>query len=304
MHNFGVTGYADDLSLIAPCREALQRMVIICEDFFNRHGIVISTNSDIQKTKTKVITFGLKTQPANIMLDKKPLPCVNMWPHLGHLLCADESSVHDLEEKKRTLIGKIHSLRQELSDQDPAVYLKLIRTYLLRVYGGTRQDIFSDKAVQLWSTWHTTIKALFKLPPATHRFLLNHLMTFDHIKKLSSKRFIKFSVSIQNSSNPQMRLLHNVQSRDWRSTYGRNYMNILHEAQVTSLEMVEMVNIVVNPVPPGEEWKINFLHDMLRSGTQTFLLNSSCRTAQRKCVYLKRLFLTLFKTIYGRVCNK
>ena len=48
-------------------------------------------------------------------------------------------------------------------------------------------------------------------------------------------------------------------------------MNILHEAQVTSLEMVEMVNIVVNPVPPGEEWKINFLHDMLEERDSDFL---------------------------------
>ena len=259
---FGAVGYADDLGLLAPCREALQQMVNLCKDFFDRHGIEVSTNLDVAKTKTKIIVFG-QSRPANIMLGTKLLPCVNQWPHLGHLLCSDERSVHDLIEKKHTLIGKIHSLRQELSDQDPNVYIKLIRIYLLHLYGGVLWDIFSDDAVQLWTTWHTTVKSLFNLPRPTHRYLVNHISSCDHIKKILIKRFIKFSSTIAASSNPQMSLLHRIQSADWRSSYGRNYMNIIKMTQATDMETVDPMNIVVNPIPPGEEWRLELLSDLL-----------------------------------------
>ena len=270
---FGAVGYADDLGLIAPCREALQKMVNLSKDFFDRHGIEVSTHPDVSKTKTKILAFGLQTQPTAIMLGEKTLPYVMEWPHLGHLLCSDENPIHDLEEKKRALIGKIHSLRQELSDQDPEVYIKLIRIYLLHLYGGTLWDIFSDGAIQLWTTWHTTVKSLFNLPRATHRYLLNHLVTCDHIKKTLMKRFIKFSGLITASSSPQVSLLHKLQSKDWRSTYGRNCMNIIREAQVRFMEEVNIQNIVINPIPPGEEWRLHLLDNLMeeRDSTSGFL---------------------------------
>ena len=260
---FGAFGYADDLGLIAPCREALQKMIDICKEFFDSHGIQVSTNPDVKKTKTKIITFGVKTQPVNIVLGDIPLPYVSSWPHLGHIICSDESPVHDLEDRKHVLIGKIHSLRQELSDLDPVVYVKLIRLYLLHLYGCTLWDIFSNEAVQLWTMWHVTIKSLFKLPPPTHRYLLNHLVSCDHVKKIIIKRFMKFRDTIASSSIPQIKLLHRVQCCDWRSTYGRNCMHILREAQATDMTQVTMEKIQVNPVPQGEEWRLDLLKDLL-----------------------------------------
>ena len=50
---YGACGYADDLGLLAPCREALQKMIAICKDFFDYHGIEVSTNPDISKNQDK-----------------------------------------------------------------------------------------------------------------------------------------------------------------------------------------------------------------------------------------------------------
>ena len=50
---YGCIGYADDIALIAPSREALQSMINISKDFFDLHGIKISTNPDIKKLKLK-----------------------------------------------------------------------------------------------------------------------------------------------------------------------------------------------------------------------------------------------------------
>ena len=132
---FGSWAYADDIGLLAPSREALQQMVNIAKDFFQEHGITISTDPDIRKTKTKVLAFGVIGQPDPVMLGSTPLPYVNEWIHLGQYVNTDEDLNHDLLVKKRVLIAKFHSLQQELSVQDPRVMIKLVKTFLLHLYG-------------------------------------------------------------------------------------------------------------------------------------------------------------------------
>ena len=78
---FGCVGYADDIALIAPCRSALQKMINIAKTFFDEHGIKISTNPDIKKTKSKILVYGMKCEIAPLLLGDKQLPNVKTWKH-------------------------------------------------------------------------------------------------------------------------------------------------------------------------------------------------------------------------------
>ena len=264
---YGAWGYADDIALLAPSREALQRMVNICQSFFMDHGIQISINPDINKTKTKVIKFGVHDQEClPIYLGDRPLPYVEQWEHLGVLICSDESSAHDLNLKKQAFIGKVHGLQQELGKQDPAVFIKLVKIYLLHLYGSSLWDIFSDASIPLWTEWHKLIKSMFHLPFATHRYLLRDLVDCDHPKALIMKRFVKFSNKLSSSNNVHIRKLHNLQHHDQRSIYGRNTRGICNLLGVLNLDDVDSASIScipVNPVPPGEEWRVSILQDLL-----------------------------------------
>ena len=124
-------------------------------------------------------------------------------------------------------------------------------------------DIYSNETIPLWSMWHRLIKSLFGLPLPTHRYLLNEIIESEHIKKTIIKRFLKFTDTLSSSTNPNLTFLHRVQSRDWRSTYGRNYMGICREANVNDIRLVDLSAITVNPVPQDEVWRINFLNDIL-----------------------------------------
>ena len=54
---YGVCGYADDLIILAPNREVLQRMLTVCETYADSHNLVFSTDPVPAKSKTKCIFF-------------------------------------------------------------------------------------------------------------------------------------------------------------------------------------------------------------------------------------------------------
>ena len=262
---FGCFSYADDLALLAPSKEALQSLINKCQEFFKNHGIEISTNQDVKKTKTKILIFGLKTKPAPFLLNGKQLPTVESWQHLGHLLHQDGTLRHDLEEKRRAIIGRIHNLQQEIGNQHPTVYFALLRSYVFHLYGCQLWDISDDSCNKLWAVWHRTIKLAYDLPHATHRYLLNDLVQLDHIKKVVLKRFTKFYQTINTCDIPQVRILNDIQSKDVRSTYCRNINHTLRVAGVRNMNEVNFSNISINPVPPGLEWRIPLLRDLLHN---------------------------------------
>ena len=53
----GAFGYADDVLLIAPSRQALQIMLTVCENFATSHSMLFSTDADPAKSKTKCLVF-------------------------------------------------------------------------------------------------------------------------------------------------------------------------------------------------------------------------------------------------------
>lgn len=272
---FGCIGYADDIALVAPSREALQKMINIAKTFFDFHGIKISTNSNVKKTKTKILVFGVKNVPATLLLGDKSLPTVDSWKHLGHTIHSDESPAHDMLLRCQELIGKHQGLRQEFPGQDPRVMMKLIKIYLLSLYGSQLWDIYSADAGKLWATWHKIIKWEFQLPLPTHRYLLYGVSECNHVRKLITNQFLNFYQNIISSDNPNITLLHNAQCSDMRSVYGRNIRNICMEAKVHNILQVNCNSIDINPVPAGEEWRLPLLLDLLhcRDNNPGFLTN-------------------------------
>ena len=53
----GGCGYADDLILLAPSRDVLQRMIEVCEIYASEHNLEFSTHPEPSKSKTKCVYF-------------------------------------------------------------------------------------------------------------------------------------------------------------------------------------------------------------------------------------------------------
>ena len=82
----------------------------------------------------------------------------------------------------RKFISNVHELRQEVGDQHPEVFMRLVNLYLTCMYGLNLWNIFSDIANKLYSAWNMLIKNTFELPHAPHSYILYNISNITHLK--------------------------------------------------------------------------------------------------------------------------
>ena len=261
---YGFLGYADDGALLAPSRDALQKMLDLCSSYFEAHGIKISVNSIVKKSKTKCLALNVKVTPEYIKLYGKPLPWVDSHPHLGNLITNDSSMDNDLLSKRGEFISKVHSLRQELGDQSPDVFIKLVNIYLVSMYGSNIWDLFGAAAQKLYISWNVMIRTTFNLPFATHRFILQDIINVPHLRVQLLKRFVKFYFHLKNSIKPEVRHLLDLQKHDFRSHFGRNCQYLCRELNLSNFDLINVHDISM-PIKTieSESWRVPFLRDLV-----------------------------------------
>lgn len=252
---YGCIGYADDFCLLSPTRSGLQQMVNIVSDYCNTHGITISTNEDLSKSKTKCLIFNYKEHVENVKLYDVALPWVDSHIHLGHTIHRDESTSYDILKNRGELISNIHGLYQELGNVHPDVFLILVQIYFTSFYGAVLWDLDSPSAKKLYTTWNIMIRNAFNLPYATHRYILRFLSKRPSLQVSLCNRFRNFCSRIQCSDKPEVLHLFLRQKDDCRSYFGKNYTNIISRRKDYTINY---------EMPPGCEWRIPLIRDLVQ----------------------------------------
>ena len=253
-HYFGILGYADDISLISPSRKGLQDMIDKVSKYCASHGITISTNPIVSKTKTKVILFNVQHQVAKFELYGRDLPVVEKWEHLGHTICQDESDTYDIIRSRGKFISDIHCLHQEMGSLNPYMFLKLVTTYLCAFYGSPLWDLNSKAAHSLYATYNYMIRDTFDLPYGTHRYILRELSQTKPLQVNLEDRFHRFCYNIEKSNRPEVIYLYKLQRFDCRSTFGRNYRNIIASRSDTWKNY---------RIPQNLDWKVRLIKELI-----------------------------------------
>ena len=126
---YGGCGYADDIILMAPNREVLQRMVDICESYAVEHNLIFSTDPTPALSKTKCIFFcgrqGRVKYPDPVQLGGQDLPWVESAAHLGHILHQQVSMEKDCTRAR----AKFTERREDLSFARPDQVLQASQIY-------------------------------------------------------------------------------------------------------------------------------------------------------------------------------
>ena len=268
----GIIVYADDIFLLSASRQGLQSMVNICDDFAQKHNLRFSTNPDVEKSKTKSIIFSKNLRDqllvAPIILNGTPLPWVQKLKHLGNILQNDNSMEHDMGSKRGKFIGKIHSLNQDLHFCSPHLLIKLYNIYCCSFYGSSLYDLFSANLERFYSSWNMAIKILFKLPYATHKYLIETISKSLHPKVMMCSRFITYIKQCMVSSKRIVCFLANHCHGDLRTQVGRNNHGITSNCS-RSFEELSSFKVKTSmgyaAVPEDESWRVDLIRELIEN---------------------------------------
>ena len=261
---YGSFSYADDIVLLSPSRSGLQHMLNLAKSYFDDLDLIISMNVENPvKSKTKCMAFGRKTDPLPLHIDDTLIPWTDNYTHLGHIMSRDGSSVEDCMQKKRSFIGKYHSLCQLLKQKHPSVYMKLINIYMCDFYGSNLWDLFNQSSEQLYTTWNKTVRYVFQLPLMCHRYFIESMSDSFHLKTKLISRFVKFYTSLLNCNRPSIRNLLTLQENDCRSDFGSNVQQIRPRCRDYQLSNFDKVNFKYMTVNECDKWRVPVLKELM-----------------------------------------
>jgi hypothetical protein len=272
----GVLGYADDLLLLAPSRDALQEMIKNCEDFAASVNLAFSTHVKPEKCKTKCMA--LLQQPRkikNIKMNGKDLPWVSAAKHLGSKVTDVSGALaKDLMEKRATYINKVNELNQEFSYAHPTTKVKVNNVFNSYFYGSTLWNLFGNEFERLEKTWNVSQRILLGLPRNAHRFFIEPLSRTKHIMFSLFKRYMAFINSIEGSSKLVLRNVIEAVKHDCLSSTGNNLrhlMRLVGRTRVEDINTGDIDHLTYNEIPGGEDWKIQTAAEIieLKNGNAT-----------------------------------
>ena len=260
---YGAVSYADDIVLLSPSRTGLQHMINLTKSYFDNLDLIISINFECpEKSKTKCIAFGMKYDPHPLFIDCNPIAWTDKYTHLGHVFTRDGSSSEDCSSKKRSFIGKFHSLGQLLGNKHPKVYMKLIGIYMCDFYGSNLWDLFNGSD-SIFTEWNKCVRFVFRLPLATHRNLIEPLSETFHLKSMLISRFAKFYTTLLNNIKPSIRHLLSLQANDVRSDFGSNVYYILSSCPNYDITNFSKSDFPYHPISTNELWRVNVIKELL-----------------------------------------
>ena len=164
----GGCGYADDLILMAPSRDVLQRMLHVCEAYAMEHNLVFSTDPVPSKSKTKCMLFcgrlGRVKYPDPVQLAGKELPWVASAEHLGHTLSQLTNMEKDCQRARGRFISNTIDVREKLNFAHPHLKMKAVQVMCMDAYGSMLWDLGSSSSEQFFKCWNTCVKLAFDVP--------------------------------------------------------------------------------------------------------------------------------------------
>ena len=115
------------------------------------------------------------------------------------------------------------------------------------------------------NTYNTSIKIMFNLDREAHRYLVEPISQSPHIKKVFIKRFIQFTIAINNCPKIAIKNVFNLVKRNCLSVTGSNLRNIMLLAQKQNIDELvpeDAQNIPYNNIPESEIWRLSVINEI------------------------------------------
>ena len=280
----GAVGYADDMILLAPSRNAAQRMLRTCEQFARENNIRFSTDPDPAKSKSKVVYVtgprgaGLQ-KPVPLQLCGQDLPWVARAEHLDHTLSEDGTMRQDAREKRAQFIDCHVKTRETFSFAHPVEQLEAVEKYCCSVYGSNLYDFTDNEFGMICSAWRTGVKLAWGVHRGCRTYLLQQVLAPGIISLRVNllMRFRTFFRSLLESPSPEVQVAVRLAARDVRSSVGSNLALLRKESGGLDPWTVApgqlrtaLLKKEEAAIPARDAWRIPYLRRLLAERLQHF----------------------------------
>ena len=296
---FGACGYADDLIIMAPNREVLQRMLDICEDYAVDHNLTFSTDPVPARSKTKCIYFcgrpGHVRYPQPVQLGGKDLPWVESADHLGHCVSQMTNMEKDCQRARAIFIRKSLEIREQFSFANPENIMQAVQIFCMYAYGSKLWDLSSQVAEQYFKSWNTCVKLVHGLPRNTFTYLVEGFLSGSQVslRNQALSRYPGFYRGLLNSPSKEVKMLARMVSRDPRSTTCRNLKYLEQKTKLKNPEFCSSWKVrdalPVQNVPEKETWRLGMLSTLMKIKREKYL---EVENMQHICAMLDSLAST------------
>ena len=164
----GIMCYADDMVLLCPSINGLQRMMYICENFGSDFGVMWNPKKSvcIRFTQSKAM------KPFNVKLNSTTLACENVVKHLGIYTTWNLSEETEIKRKQGDFIGRVNQVISTYGCLSSDALSLLLSSKCCHAYGCETWSL-SDRNIQnLYTRWHCAVRRIWQLPYTAHRNIL------------------------------------------------------------------------------------------------------------------------------------
>ncbi|XP_048487054.1 uncharacterized protein LOC125490781 [Plutella xylostella] len=123
--------YADDMVLLSPSINGLQKLLSVCENYANSHGLKYNVS------KTEMLVFRAGRGPERVpevVLNGAPVRVVQRFKYLGHILTEDLRDECDIERERRALSIRCNMLARRFHRCSSDVKITLFKAYCQNMY--------------------------------------------------------------------------------------------------------------------------------------------------------------------------
>ena len=197
--------YADDVTLIAPSRNAMNILLDICQEYAQEYSVKFNS------TKSKLVTYNVSTT-SNIRfaLNKNPIERVDSALHLGHHIGMNYNK-KNIDLAVGNLISRTNILLSRFGTCSCDIRSSLFRSYCTSFYGSPLWNLNNNDIQRFYTVWRKCIRRLWGIPYRTRSKYLATLQKDNPIDIQLLCRYIKFMKCNGSSNNSLVILCNNLQ---------------------------------------------------------------------------------------------
>ena len=186
--------------------------------------------------------------------------------HLGNTISNKrDGNQLDIKVKAAKYIDKNNSIQQEFYFAHPESKVKLNNIYNGHWTGSQLWKLGSKELQKIEGTYNKSVKIMYDLPWARHRYLIEPLTGFPHVRRVLVGRYLSFVKMIQKSGKFSVIQLLDTILRDVRFSTGSNITTIMLMTDNNCIEDLEhgRTEVKYHEIEDSEAWRVDFLKEVV-----------------------------------------